>query len=605
MVLSRYLRVLGLVSVLTIVMVFSYGVSSVTAQVSPQYVVVDDYAGVSLPGRSWYYSSIGTDRGEMGSGSYSVTLGGGQAQVSVASGWAGVWTSLMHNAVDQDVLKPTQLLGPYVKAQFQPRITGIEIGLAEGNGTFRVELQDVNNAIVYNSGNITLPGGPYTISLSVAPTVDLKFLNWLIDDAGSATVKQVRFKIESPSYSIPEAVFLFSYGHLSQCYDAASGMVRDRAHWPVRDFAAVPCVGTFALATVLAQNLGYVDAVTTQVIVQKTKEALLMLAQNHQTQHGVLPHFVSNKDDTGFKIVENTEWSSVDTVIGLTAAILANQAMVEDTSQLENLLNNIDWNDLTNNGAQSIGHGYSYVGAKLATTWDTFGSEAFLVAVAYAAAQGRIARLDKYRHPPTWDGSGFNDELAALFFSMQSKDAWGNDWAKYRQDAYEKQINYFSQHIYSSLGLFGLSACEVPEPWMVAENQVYQAFGVGGHNNQPNDGTDLVGYPVIAPHYAAMVGTEHPATFQQLFNYLISTKEIFTPLNNVESLGLDNTETLHWNCLKGSWNLSLQCLGAARALSGSDYLPYRALENNDFLKQGFQRVQYRSPTWNLLLLLLD
>jgi hypothetical protein len=510
----------------------------------------------------------------------------------------------MHNAVDQDVLKPTQLLGPYVKAQFQPRITGIEIDLAEGNGAFRVELKDATNTIVYNSGNITLPGGPYTISLSVAPTADLKLLNWLIDGAGSATVKQVRFKIESPSYSIPEAVFLFSYGHLSQCYDAASGMVRDRARWPVKDFAAVPCVGTFALATVLAQNQGYVEAVTARAVVQKAKEALLALVQDHQTQHGVLPHFVANKDGTGFKIVENTEWSSVDTVIGLAAAILACQAMGEDTSPLENLLKNIDWHDLTNNGARSIGHGYSYGGVKLDSTWDTFGSEAFLVAVAYAAAQGRIARLDKYRHPPTWDGSGFNDELAALFFPMQSRDAWGNDWAKYRQAAYEKQINYFSQHIYGSLGLFGLSACEVPEPWMVAANQVYQAFGVGGHNNQPNDGTGLVGYPVLAPHYAAMVGREHPAASQQLFNYLISTKKIFTPLNNVESFGLDSAGALHWNSLKGSWNLSLQCLGAARALSGSDYLPYQALENNSFLKRGFQWVS-RFHSLPLGILLLD
>lgn len=602
MVLIRFLRVLGFFSVLALLMVFTCGESSGISQVSPQYVVVDDYAGVSLPGREWYYSSIGTDRDKMGDGSYSVTLGGGQAVVKVTSGWAGVWTSLMHNAVDQDVLKPTQLLGPYVKAQFQPRITGIEIDLSDGTGSFRVELKDVTNAIIYNSGNVTLTGGQRTISLSVEPTVDLKLLNWLIDGPGSATVKQVRLKIESPSYTVPEAVFLFSYGHLSQCYDAASGMVRDRSHCPVKDYAAVPCVGTFALATVLAQNLGYVDAGDAKIIVQKTKEALLTLAQNKQTQHGVLPHFVFY-DEVDNYFVNKKEWSSVDTVIGLTAAVLACQAMGEDTSQLEKLLKDIDWNDLTNNGTQSISHGYNHDGSKMTTTWDTFGAETFLMAVAYAAAKGQIAHIDN-RFPPTWDGSGFNDELSALFFPMRGKDAWGNDWVRCRRDAYEKQINYFTQPAYRSLGLFGLSAGEVPEPWVVEEDQIYQSFGVGGHNNQANDGINLVGYAVITPHYAAMVGTENPNSFQQLFNYLISTKMIFTPLNNVESFGLDNTGILHWNCLKGSWNLSLQCLGAARALSGSEYLPYRALENNAFLKQGFQLVfkQYRSPTWNFLLL---
>jgi hypothetical protein len=295
-------------------------------------------------------------------------------------------------------------------------------------------------------------------------------------------------------------------------------------------------------------------------------------------------------------------------VIGLTAAILACQAMGEDTSKLENLLKNIDWEDLTNNGAQSISHGYSYAGVKLPATWDTFGAEAFLMAVAYAAVQDKKARLDKHSAPPTWDGSGFDDELAALFFPMRGTDTWGNDWVKYRRDAYEKQITYISQHqkSYSSLGLFGLSAGEVPEPWKMTVNNPYQVFGVGGHNNHPNDGADLedVGYVVIMPHYAAMVGTENSTAFQQLFNYLISTKKIFTPLNNVESLGFDDTGTLRWNSLKGSWNLSLQCLGAARALSGSYYPPYRALEKNSFLKRGFQRVfkQYHYTPWNLLLL---
>lgn len=415
---------------------------------------------------------------------------------------------------------------------------------------------------------------------------------------------------DSPSYMVPEAVFLFSYGHLSQCYDAASGMVRDRARWPVKDFAAVPCVGTFALATVLAQDLGYVDATVAKTIVQKTREAQLTLAQNNETCHGVLPHFVYFDDNCNcFKIVpphdgwEGSEWSSVDTVIGLTAAILACQAMGEDTSQLENLLKNIDWDDLSDHGTKSISHGYSYDKVKLTSTWDTFGAETFLVAAAYAAAQGQTSHIDNST-PPTWDGSGFNDELSALFFPMRGKDAWGNDWVRYRLGAYEKQINYFSIHPYGSLGLFGLSAGEVPEPWVVGEKQVYQSFGVGGHNNQANDGTSLVGYAVITPHYAAMVGTEHRTAFEQLFYYLISTLKIFTPLNNVESFGFDNTGALHWNCLKGSWNLSLQCLGAARALSGSYYLPYRVLENNAFLKRGFQLVfnQYRSIVWDLLLL---
>jgi hypothetical protein len=61
-------------------------------------------------------------------------------------------------------------------------------------------------------------------------------------------------------------------------------------------------------------------------------------------------------------------------------------------------------------------------------------------------------------------------------------------------------------------------------------------------------------------------------------------------LNNVESFGVDGAGDLHWNSLKGSWNLSLQTLGAGRALSGGRYLAYRSLKKNAFLKKGFKSI---------------
>jgi hypothetical protein len=133
MVPIRSLKALRFVHVLALLTIITCGESSGSVQVSPQYVIVDNYAG----DQTWNYSSMGTDRYPMGGGTYSVNLGGGQAQVSVTNGWAGVYTSLMHNTTDQDVLKPTQLLGPYVKAKYQPRIIGIEIDLSVGNGALQ------------------------------------------------------------------------------------------------------------------------------------------------------------------------------------------------------------------------------------------------------------------------------------------------------------------------------------------------------------------------------------------------------------------------------------------------------------------------------------
>lgn len=554
---------------------------SLWATVTPKYVIIDDYNGVSLPDREWYYSRIGTDRGGMGDGNIQVNIGGGNASVTVISGWAGVWTSLIHNVITNDELDPTQILGPYIRSQYQPRITGVELELSDGAGLFKVELKDLNGQLIAVK-EFVLNSGQQTLHFAVEPETGIKRLNWLVDGSGNATVEEVRVVIDSPGYLTPEAVFLFSYGHLSQCYDPSSGLVRDRARWPVEDFASVQTVGTFALSTAIAHELGYIDENTARNIIITTRDVILSL----NTYHGLLPHFVANGE-----ITENTEWSSVDTVIALVSEILACQAIGEDTSLLEAMLRDIDWDDLTNSGTQSISQGYDYSGNKLDAKWDTFGSEAFLVAVAYAAATGKAdVKLDKYSYPPTWDGSGFNDELAALFFPMESTDTWGNDWAAYRSEAFEKQVNYFSGHEYEGYGLFGLSASEVPEPWSVSEDKVYGAWGVGGHNGQANDGTSIAGYPVIAPHYASLIAKNHPYEFEEIFLYLIEKKGIFTPLNNIESLGIDNDGNLRWNSLKGSWNLSLQALGVSRVLSRGDYLPYRALTENDFLYKGFKVV---------------
>jgi len=475
--------------ILNLVMCISH-TNANTAEVSPQYIIVDDYKGVSLHNRQWYYTRIGTDRGAMGdeNGSYTANIGGGTAAVTVQSGWGGVWTALKHNAATNDELNPKQLLGPYIKSQYQPNISGIEVDIIAGSGKFKIELKDKNDNFVVQK-TFHLYGGQRTLQFSFSPAVEIAKLNWVVDGPGDATVDEVRFTIESPDYTVLEAVFLFTYGHLSQCYDSDSGLVRDRARWPVQDFAAVQAIGTFSLATAIARDLGYVTDSTARNIIQKTKNTILNILRHNK---GLLPHYLKDGN-----IVENTEWSSVDTVITLIAEILACQAVGEDTSPLESMLKAIDWNDLTDNGTHSISMGYDYNGQKLKNTWDTFGAEALLLAIAYSAATGDSnVLLDQYSGSPTWDGSGFNDELAALFFPTYGTDIWGNNWSQYRQEAFDRQTSYFANHYYAADGLFGLSASEVPEPWTVEENDIYKAWGVGGHNNQANDGTSLG-----VPHY--------------------------------------------------------------------------------------------------------
>ncbi|MCK5099685.1 MAG: hypothetical protein KAR45_16365 [Desulfobacteraceae bacterium] len=551
---------------------------NVSANISPLSIIIDDYSPTSTY-RNWYYSRIGTDRGEMGADNYNVIIGGGTASVNVTTGWAGVWTNLMH--LGGDTLNPTQLLGPYVKQEYQAQIVGVEIDVLDGSGTLKLELTNQNGTPIHTN-LFSLTGGQQTLNYQVTPTEPLKSLNWLVDGTGHVTVDEIRLLINTPDHQTKEAIFLFSYSHLSQCYDDATGLVRDRARWPVEDSAAVQSIGMFALVTAVAYDLGFVEENIAKAIVNKTTERLGLLP----TYKGLLPHFLKNGD-----IVPNTEWSSVDTVISLVANILAAQSLNIDTSSLESMLSNIDWNDLSNGYTSGISMGYDYSKVKITNTWDTFGSETFLLAVAYSAAtSGKIAIIEQYPNKPTWDGSGFNDEMATLFFPMTGRDYWGNDWNSYRCSAFKKQYDYFiNNNTYSEPGLFGLSASEVPEKWAVANDaDHYAAWGVGGHNGAAHDGTTVAGYPIVAPHYAALTCTEQSASCEIFFEY-IASKNIFTPLNNVESCGVAGSE-LKWSSLKGSWNLVLQALGVGRALSGDNFVSHLSLKQNNFLFNGYSSL---------------
>jgi hypothetical protein len=177
-------------------------------------------------------------------------------------------------------------------------------------------------------------------------------------------------------------------------------------------------------------------------------------------------------------------------------------------------------------------------------------------------------------------------------------DYWGTDWRAYRSAAVDRQLHYYPSNYPDScfvqLKLFGLSAAEVPDPLLVPPGSVYQAFGVRGRNPCANDGSALLGAPVVVPHYAALSASLRPAQALQMWDWLIENGH-FSPLNNVESLmfkagaGCDS-ESVTWNQLKGSWNLSLQTLGWGRYLAergGQVPVLWQATMSNPFLRYGY------------------
>jgi hypothetical protein len=569
-------------------------------------VILDDYSS----SERWSYSRISTNRGTMPD---DFPIGRGSANVDATNGWRGVWTSLIHLNNDPSMLNSKFLLGPYVISQYQPSVSNIQFRLnnADKNTVIKVEIKTISDltkpaekSLIWNNSSV-LSGGPETLifMLNTPPSSTLwKTLNWVVEPKGRVEVDEIRLGVSLPkNYTLPEAVFLFSYAHLSQCYDHTEGIVRERASWPATDFANLSASGMFALATAVASELGYVEKPQARTIISKIASTILQSIPRHQS--GILPHFASkiagSWQNLPAKIIDGVtypagEWSTVDTAITAISLLLAMQGVGLSTADVEKLLAQIDWRVLLIQRDQKncMGHGFSGDPGtpKLINCWDTFGSESLLVALAYAATTGQVPDLI-YDKPPTSDGSGFNDELAALLFPMCGCDVWGNDWPIYRSSARAKQIQFFSaMPKYKQHGFFGLSASEVPSPWTIAPANRYVAWGIGGHHKKVNDGTGTIKYPIVAPHYAAMIMAEEPMAVEKMFESLIALS-IFSPLNNTESVGIDATGTLHWNSLKGSWNLGMQALGAARALSAKNGYPiYTWSRQNTFLWNAYKKV---------------
>jgi hypothetical protein len=327
-------------------------------------------------------------------------------------------------------------------------------------------------------------------------------------------------------------------------------------------------------------------------IVGQISDTLLDLPDSH----GLWPHFVEVSPAGEVTIKPGTEWSSVDTVIAAFGLLAAQSALGMDTSGTEQVLEAIDWNDLVT--PDGISHGYTYEGTRISLFWHIFGGESWLVALAYAGATGQVAPMT-YPSPPTANGSGFIDELAWLFIEPPpERDYWGTDWSAYRVAAGDNQLLYYTTYhpesCFRQLGLFGLSAAEVPDPSLVPPEAVYQAFGVGGQSSSPNDGISLFGAPVVVPHYAGLIASLRPEEALAMWDWLMEGG-YFSPLNNVESLmfradSACGTDEVVWNHLKGSWNLSLQALGWGRYLAertGLEPILWQATAANPLVRRGY------------------
>jgi hypothetical protein len=563
----------------------------------PLSILVDDFRPQPNQGTSVYHQNrLGGDRGAVNDSI--LDWGAGQVTTTIAAGnsWGGVWMSLNHPIgeglpIDFSAVLPLQILPAY-----QSRITGVTAVIVDGTPgrTFKLELKDRGE--LQWKEELVLDGGHQVVSSDLSALGDINELLWVLDHASAGdfvVLESVSFTATTKITDTATVAFVWSYGMLLNNWNPATGLVRDKAKDASGEFDAIQATGSLAAAMAVAEQLGVVSRADAVQIVGRIGDTLLLDLPRF---HGLWPHWVKVSPAGEIAIVPNTEWSSVDTVIAAIGLLAAQSGLGMDTSGTEQMLQAIDWDDLATPGG--ISHGYMYTGDPISYTWDVYGGESWLVELAYAGVTSQVAPIT-YPSPPTANGSGFIDELAWLFVPPPSgQDYWGTDWTAYRLEATDDQISYCPTHYpescFSQLGLFGLSAAEVPDPSSVPQGSVYQAFGIGGRFASPNDGSVLLGAPVVVPHYSAMIASLRPQEAIEMWNWLIDDG-YFSPLTNVESLlvpsssGCDSAAMV-WNQLKGSWNLSLQTLGWGRYLAergGQAPILWQVTTANPLLSKGY------------------
>jgi hypothetical protein len=559
-------------------------------------ILVDDFKPQPYQGASaYYYNRLGGDRGAVNDSV--LDWGHGQVTTTISSGnsWGGVWMSLNHPIREELSINSSAILRPQVLPAYQSQITGITAVIVDGtpDRTLKLELKD-RGELHWKTETI-LNGGPQVVSSDLPALGDTNELLWVLDHASPGdyvVLESVSFTATTQITDTATAAFVWSYGMLLSNWNRTTGLVRDKARDASGEFDAIQATGSLAAATAVAEQLGIVAHADAVEIVSTISDTLLL---DLPRLHGLWPHWVQVSPAGEITIVPNTEWSSVDTVIAAIGLLAAQSGLGMDTSGAERMLQAIEWNDLVTPGG--ISHGYTYTGDRIPYAWDVFGGESWLVELAYAGVTGQVAAIT-YPSPPTANGSGFIDELVWLFVPPSSgQDYWGTDWTPYRLGATDSQVSYYLTHhpesCFSQLGLFGLSAAEVADPSLAPQASIYQAFGVGGRFASPNDGTGLLGAPVVVPHYAAMIVSLRPDEAIEMWDWLINGGH-FTPLTNVESLmfsadSVCDPTAMVWNQLKGSWNLSLQTLGWGRHLAERDgQVPvlWQATIANPLLRKG-------------------
>lgn len=147
----------------------------------------------------------------------------------------------------------------FIRDSYQPKCVGLMIR-TNGTGLLKLELKAPDETLLWMQ-HVHVNSVPFRSQRFELPTDKLrsvKLLNWIVE-LGTVSIDEIALIIQYPEPPVETRTFLKSYAKLARCYDEPTGIVRDRANWPVGDFDSVPGSGLFCLATSAAADLGIVE----------------------------------------------------------------------------------------------------------------------------------------------------------------------------------------------------------------------------------------------------------------------------------------------------------------------------------------------------------
>ena len=542
--------------------------------------LVDDFSWPLDSGGYQYYSRLAAARGIMGAGAqyHATTLEAGQLHLVATQGglgtsWTGLWESLSGDADDPTLALDFQRALPWpIRDTSQARITAIRLR-ARGVGPLKIELKRPDDTVLRVWTQVV--NSPGWTSLEF-PTTDVaeavKLLNVVAESPSDLWVDDVSFAIEMPALTPLRYAFVVSLAQLLRAYDPATGWVRDHAQWPSGAFTSVPASGEVALAVAAASQLGVVSPGDARTVAAKASGVLLGAPRFH----GWLPHFLKNDQPH-----PSSEWSTLDTAIGLLAAIQAANALGQgdDRDQLRAVVDSLDFASVTLGDGQ-LSMGFDSSRSIIPNAWDRWGSELSLVDILRAYRDPLLPPLPTDplpgRQPPAYCGRGFIYPMAGLLipgYVSPRPDRWGVVWSQALRDHLAAQ----QAHAWGSW-LFGLSSAEILTD---GGDTPYWEGGLGDPvtpcpaNPGPGDGH------WVAPHYIGMSAALSVPPVSQM-----EQAGLLPPLSGpAESAHVDASGTIvRIHTAQVSLNAFFNTLGYYHALVIEEGLPdvvYRAVEQDD------------------------